>query len=369
MTDLETTGSHGRRRLHHPPNRLILGDNLCVLSHLLDDTSVAGKVRLIYIDPPFSTNQTFRGGNGNGRTATISAREEDTVAYEDKRKGADYLEFLRQRLLLLREILADNGSIYLHIDSRIGHYVKLVMDEVFGRDRFINDITRVKCNPKNFSRNGYGNIKDMILFYAKSKDFLWNEPREEMNEEEAIRLFPKTDRNGRRYTTTPLHAPGETKKGATGQPWKGMTPPPGRHWRTPPDELTKMDRMGLVEWSRTGNPRKKIYADEILQRGKKVQDVWELKDPPYPSYPTEKNMSVLQRIVGASSREGDLVLDSFAGSGTTLVAAELMERRWIGIDNSRTAIETAIKRLNTIPKLSEFVVFQPEGSSVWPPSN
>lgn len=265
---------------------------------------------------------------------------------------------MRRRLILLREILADDGSIYVHIDSKMGHYVKILMDEVFGEGRFINNITRVKCNPKNFPRKAYGNITDMILFYSKSEQYVWNDPREEMTEEDICRLFPKVDKDGGRYTTTPLHAPGETSNGPTGLPWKGIEPPRGRHWRYPPDELTKLDEQGLIEWSSTGNPRKKIYADKASEGGKKRQDIWYFKDPPYPSYPTEKNLEMLQMIVHASSDPGDIVLDCFAGSGTTLVAAEILGRRWIGIDNSEMAIKVARERLLSMSQVSAFAVLR-----------
>jgi adenine-specific DNA-methyltransferase len=249
---------------------------------------------------------------------------------------------------------------YLHIDYKIGHYVKILMDEIFGSSNFINDITRIKCNPKNFSRRGFGNVKDMILFYAKSKSFVWNEPRTEMNEEDIIRLFPKIDKEGRRYTTNPLHAPGETENGDTGKKWNGLFPPPGRHWRVPPKELSRLESLGLIEWSKTGNPRKKIFADDIFKRGKKLQDVWELKDPPYPTYPTEKNRDLLKRIINASSNVGDYVLDCFAGSGTTLIAAEELKRKWIGIDNSKSSIDIMIKRLRKIKNVTQFICYKCE---------
>ncbi|MDF2954921.1 MAG: Adenine specific DNA methylase Mod [Candidatus Alkanophagales archaeon MCA70_species_2] len=323
---LKEIKSYGNSRLDGWKNMLIFGDNFIALKLLLKNPQIKGEVRLIYIDPPFSTNQIFKAGNN--RTATISRSDEDLIAYKDTLSGAEYLEFLRERLILLKEILADNGSIYLHIDCKIGHYVKIIMDEIFGPDRFINDITRIKCNPKNFERKAYGNIKDMILFYSKTSKYVWNDPREELTEEDIKRLFPKIDSNGRRYTTTPLHAPGETKNGPTGQPWRGIKPPKGRHWRYPPEELERLDKMGLIEWSSTGNPRKKIYVDDVLAKGKKRQDVWELKDPPYPTYPTEKNLEMLKTIIEASSNPDDIVLDCFVGSGTTIVAAEKTGRRW-----------------------------------------
>ncbi|MGB9588935.1 MAG: DNA methyltransferase, partial [Armatimonadota bacterium] len=265
--------------------------------------------------------------------------------------------------ILLRELLANDGSIYVHIDWKMGHYVKILMDEVFGKERFINNITRVKCNPKNFPRQAYGNITDMVLFYSKTDRYVWNNPRQQTTEEDLRRLFPKIDKDGRRYTTTPLHAPGETKNGPTGLPWKGIKPPRGRHWRYPPEELTRLDEQGLIEWSSTGNPRKKIYADNAIEDGKKRQDIWYFKDPPYPSYPTEKNLEMLRMIVQASSNPDDIVLDCFAGSGTTLVAAEMHGRRWIGIDNSETAIKVACDRLLALPTVRAFTLFREHLSS------
>jgi adenine-specific DNA-methyltransferase len=316
-------------------NKLILGENRAVLKALLD--RYAGQVGLVYIDPHFRV--------GGDRANSVSSSRHDPVAYSDKLIGPAYLEFLHERLVLLRELLADTGSIYLHIDYKIGHYVKVLMDEVFGAENFRNDITRIKCNPKNFSRRGYGNIKDMILFYGKSDAATWREARRPLSDEQATRLFKKTDADGRRYTTVPLHAPGETAKGKTAKPWRGVLPPKGRHWRSAPDALDALDRQGFVEWSKTGVPRKKIYLDE--GGGQKVQDIWEFKDPQHPMYPTEKNLDMLKLIVDASSNEGDLVLDCFCGSGTTLVAAAALGRRWIGIDESEHAIATAQRRLRS----------------------
>ena len=323
------------------PNKLILGENRAVLKALLD--RYAGKVGLVYIDPPFATNAHFRVGGD--RANSVSSSRRDPIAYSDRLLGPAYLEFLRERLVLLRELLADNGSIYLHIDYKIGHYVKVLMDEVFGAENFRNDITRIKCNPKNFARKGYGNIKDMILFYGKSDAATWREARRPLSAEQAVRLFKKTDAEGRRYTTVPLHAPGETTRGETSKPWRGMAPPKGRHWRSAPDVLDQLDRQGLIEWSATGVPRKKIYLDE--GNGQKVQDIWEFKDPQHPNYPTEKNLDMLKLIVGASSTEGDLVLDCFCGSATTLIAAEELGRNWIGIDESEHAIAVAQRRLGS----------------------
>lgn len=358
MSPLKEVKKYGENWWDTWYNMLIFGDCLQSLKFLLNDPDIKGRVRLIYIDPPFATGQEFR--RGVERASTMSSSDEDEIAYVDRFTRAEYLKFLRERLILMREIMADDGSIYVHTDYKVGHYVKVLMDEIFGEEHFINDITRIKCNPKNFERKGYGNIKDMILFYSKTDDYIWNGSLQDYTPEQIERLFPKIDKDGRRYTTNPLHAPGETKNGATGRPWRGLLPPKGRHWRYPPEVLEELDRKGLIEWSKTGNPRKKIYADEYIKRKMKRQDIWEFKDPPYPSYPTEKNLDMLKVIIKASSNPNDIVLDVFCGSGTTLVASEELNRRWIGIDNSLVAVEVTLKRLRNLKNVRPFKLFSSE---------
>ncbi len=325
-------------------NLLIKGDNIEGLKFLLNEKGLKGKVDLIYIDPPFATNGNFT--ITNGRATTISNSSTGKIAYSDKLVGDEFIEYLRERLILLKELLSEQGSIYLHIDYKIGHYVKLMMDEVFGIANFRNDITRIKCNPKNFKRTGYGNIKDLILFYSKSEKPIWNEPKEPYSADDIKKLFSQKDKDGRAYTTVPIHAPGETQNGASSKPFKGILPPKGRHWRTDVETLEKWDREGLLEWSSRGNPRKKIYADE--RDGKRVQDIWEFKDPQYPSYPTEKNQGLLDLIIKTSSNEESIVLDCFCGSGTTLKSAHYLNRKWIGIDKSDLAIEVSKSKLDNI---------------------
>ncbi len=329
-------------------SRLIKGENLSVMKYLLYEKGLAEKIDLVYIDPPFSTNNIFT--ISKNKANTISRSNEDAIAYRDSLLGENYIEFLRERLILLRELLSNKGSIYVHIDYKIGHYVKVLMDEIFGKKNFLADITRIKCNPKNFERRSFGNIKDMILFYSKTGNHIWNEPKEELNEDDIKRLFKKVDKDGRRYTTIPLHAPGETKNGETGKIWNNISPPKGRHWRCSPSELDKLEKEGLIEWSKTGVPRKKIYADE--RSGKKIQDIWEFKDPQTPMYPTEKNLDLLKLIIISSSNQESIILDCFCGSGTTLIASEELGRKWIGIDNSEEAIKVAKERLSILSRES-----------------
>ncbi|MDR2704987.1 MAG: site-specific DNA-methyltransferase [Planctomycetaceae bacterium] len=324
-------------------NLLIQTDNIKGLNYLLEN-GFKGKIDLVYIDPPYAT-----GGNftiTNGRATTISNSKNGNIAYTDTLKGSDFIDFLRERLILIYELLSDHGSIYLHIDYKIGHYVKVIMDEVFGIENFRNDIARIKCNPKNFDRIGYGNIKDLILFYSKTSEPIWNEPRKKYSEKDLETLFPKKDKNGRRYTTVPIHAPGETENGKSSQPFKGILPPIGRHWRNDVETLEQWDKEGLIEWSSTGNPRKIMYADE--REGMRVQDIWEYKDPPYPQYPTEKNAEMLDLIVKTSSNENSIVMDCFCGSGTTPKAAQLNDRQWIAIDQSELAIKITKNKIDEI---------------------
>lgn len=337
---LETSNKIEKRKFNINELYLIKGDNFRVLSSMMEDYK--NKIDLIYIDPPYNTNRTFK--SSLNRNNTISSEYDGEIAYSDNLTQEEYFEFIRERLILLRELLSEEESIYLHIDYKIGHYIKIIMDEIFGPENFKNDISRIKSNPKNFGRKAYGNQKDMILFYAKNcNKNIFNNITIPLTNEEIIERFNKIDENGRRYTTVPVHAPGETKDGETGGLWKGMYPPKGRHWRYSPNKLTELDQNGLIEWSKTGNPRIKNFADE--HKGKKVQDIWEYKDPAYPVYPTEKNEDLLKFIIRQSSNKDYIVLDCFSGSGTTLKAASELDRRFIGIDNSDIAIETSKKKL------------------------
>ncbi|GAB3194795.1 adenine-specific DNA-methyltransferase [Pontibacter aydingkolensis] len=314
-------------------NNFYFGDNLKVLPLLLE--RYRGRVDLIYIDPPFGTGQNF-------------ADIDNDHAYSDKLVDKDFLEFIRVRLILLREFLSEQGSIYLHIDKKIGHYVKIIMDEVFGYKNFINDITRIKCNPKNFARNAYGNYSDMILFYAKNTEkVLWNDVKEPLSADKLKELFPKKHKIYGAYTTHPLHAPGETKDGDSGREWMGMMPPKGRHWRHSREELTKLEMQGLIEWSDKGNPRKMVFAKDHV--GSKVQDVWEFKDKgmSFVTYPTQKNHDLLKRIILNSSNPNSIVMDCFSGSGGTLTVAAELKRKWIGIDQSEKSLEVVQSNLQS----------------------
>jgi len=317
------------------PNRLYYGDNLTILASLLSEYK--RKVRLVYIDPPYATKSVFQSRSQND-------------AYADILEGAHYIEFIRERLVLLRELLAKDGSIYVHLDENMAFYVKVIMDEVFGSKNFKNWITRKKCNPKNYTRKTYGNVSDYIIFYTNSDEYVWNRSIEQWTDERAKKEYTYTEEGtGRKYKKVPIHAPG-IRNGATGKPWKGLKPPPGKHWQYIPKTLDEMDARGEICWSSNGNPRRKIYLDNT--EGVPVQDIWmDFKDAhnqniKITGYPTEKNPDLIKRIIEASSNPGDIVLDCFAGSGTTMDVAGQLGRNWIGIDNSPEAIATTLRRFH-----------------------
>ena len=319
-------------------NYLLRAENFTALSVILKYYS--GKIDLVYADPPFNTMQDFYISDSRANSvSSVKSRK----AYADKMPLEKFLSFIRERLILIHELLSERGSLYFHIDCKTGHYVKILLDEIFGAGNFMNDIARIKSNPKNFYRRAWGNERDMILFYVKKAGLnIWNDIKLPLSEAEILRLFPKIDANGRRYTTIPLHAPGETQ-GVTGQAWRNIPVPSGRHWRTDPANFDALDAHGLIEWSPSGNPRIKKYADE--HEGRKIQDVWTYKDPQNPIYPTEKNHDMLKLIIAQSSLPESIILDPFAGSGASLLCAHEMGRKFIGIDQSEEAVKVICERL------------------------
>jgi adenine-specific DNA-methyltransferase len=315
-------------------NKLFYGDNLQALLYLLNN-GYKGSVRLIYIDPPFATASNF-----------VNRNQEH--AYSDFLCGGEYVEFLRQRLIVMREILAEDGSIYLHLDGNMAFTMKLIMDEVFGEKNCRAFITRKKCSTKNYTKNAYGNISDYIMFYSKSANYVWNRPYEPWENDNIIEQYPYIDeKTGRRYKKVPVHAPG-IRNGETGKEWRGKLPPRGKHWQYTPDKLDELDVAGEIYWSPTGNPRRMVFCEP--EKGIPVQDIWlNYRDSINQAqmttgYPTEKNLDMLKMIVNASSNTGDIVLDCFAGGGTTLGAAFELGRRWIGADNSLESLRAILKR-------------------------
>ena len=340
----------GRYRASKMPkegeNRLYHADNLPALSALRNDAEISGRISLVYIDPPFGTSRQFESSE-NGH------------AYDDRTVGPAYIEQLRKRLVMIHDLLAECGSLYVHLDERMVFQAKLILDEIFGPKQLKNFITRRKSNPKNYTRKKYGNVSDHILFYTKSESYTWNRPITPWDQEAAKKEYPYTDESGRRYKKVPIHAPGE-RNGETGQAWRGKMPPQGKHWQYRPSTLEEMDQRGEIHWSPNGNPRRKVFLDTA--KGIPVQDIWtDMRDAfnqnhHVTGYPTEKNANLMKRIISASSNPGDIVMDCYCGSGTTLEQAALLNRRWIGIDSSEQAISVTIQRLNEgTKKMGDYV--------------
>jgi DNA modification methylase len=330
-------------------NKLVFGDNLQVLKTLLQmkergelvDSEGKPGATLIYIDPPFATQQEFRGPR-------------DEKAYQDKVAGAFFLEFLRKRLVFLRELLTASGTIYLHLDTRKVHYAKLLMDEVFGEQHFRNEIIWQRTTSHSDSQR-FGAVHETILAYGRSSAPIWKTMYVPYDQEFIDTYYKYEDGDGRLYWTGDITAAG-LRKGETGKPWRGVDPAKigkGRHWVRTPAELEELDAQGRIYWPKdAGIPKLKRYLDEMP--GLAVPDVW--TDIPSlgglgptsaerTGYPTQKPLKLVTRIVEASSRPGDIVLDAFLGSGTTAVAAEKLGRRWIGIDCGKLAIYTSQRQL------------------------
>jgi len=327
------------KELYHSntANKIYFGENFDVLSYLYHNLNYGGKINLVYIDPPFGTNSVFQTRN-------------QKMSYKDDLIGSHYIEFIRRRLVFLKELLASDGAIFVHLDNNMVFQIKLIMDEVFGSKNFRGFITRKKCSNKNYTKNTFGNISDYILFYSKNGKHKWSRSTETWSDEKIEKEYPCIDdKTGRRYKKVPIHAPG-VRNGETGKSWKGMFPPPGKHWQYTPDKLTELDSRGEIYWSSNGNPRRKVFFDE--DKGIPVQDIWlNFQDSlnqnvKITGYPTEKNPFLLERIVNAASDKGDIVLDCFAGSGSTLDVSNQLGRSYIGIDNSYEAITHIVKRFS-----------------------
>ena len=363
-------------------NKLYFGDNLDILRKHVPDESVD----LVYLDPPFNSNATynvlFKEASGEGSAAQIHAfddtwhwNEESERAYREvvtdgPKKLADllqamlsflgrndmmaYLTMMSQRMTELHRVLKPTGSIYLHCDPTASHYLKLLMDAVFGPTNFRNEIVWKRTTAHNDSRQGsqrFGRIHDVLLYYSKESAFTWNQQYQPYEQEYIDRYYKYVDSDGRRYWRDNLTAakPG----GDTRYEWNGRVPPPGRYWAYSKANMERMEAEGRIVYSSTGTPQFKRYLDEM--HGLSVQDIWSdirplgglgSKKEERLGYPTQKPEALLERIIQASSKEGDVVLDPFCGCGTAVAVAERLGRRWVGIDITHLAITLMKSRLS-----------------------
>ncbi|BDD88459.1 site-specific DNA-methyltransferase [Desulfofustis limnaeus] len=323
-------------------NRIYWGDNLQVMSHLLKD--YRGKVKLIYIDPPYDSKADYKKIiNIKGKQAINDYGSFEEKQYTDIWTNDEYLQYLYERLVIIRELLSNEGSIYVHLNHEKVHHVRCIMDELFGPSNFKNDIVWTR-GPGKSHPEYFGRIKDTILFYTKTNTYTWNKQYGPISDEYRA-TFNKVDARGP-YVTQPLHSGHPAKHVPI---WQGVKPPEGRGWAYKLETLDKFLEEERIEWSAEGVPRLKRYLDEV--EGAVIQDVW--ADIPavmsrsgnYLKYPTQKPEALLERIISASTNPGDIVFDSFMGSGTTQAAAMKMGRRFLGADINLGAIQTSTKRL------------------------
>ncbi len=352
-------------------NKLYFGDNLDILREHVADESVD----LIYLDPPFNSNATynvlFAEKSGEQSAAQITAFEdtwhwgyESEYAYEEVvRDGPQklsklleamrsflgqndmmaYLTMMAQRMVELHRVLKSTGSIYLHCDPTASHYLKVLMDSVFGASQFRNEIVWKRTTAHNDPKR-YGANIDIILYYSKSNKWTWN-PQHQPYKEEYKARYRFSDPDGRLWTDDNLTAKG-LSGGGYDYEYKGVR----SLWRVPLETMQRLDEEGRLHFTRAGGIRFKRYLDEM--KGRPLQALWDDIDAINSQarerlgYPTQKPEALLERIIQASSNEGDLVLDPFCGCGTAIAVAERLKRRWIGIDITHIAITLMRHRLH-----------------------
>ena len=380
-------------------NQLYFGDNLQVLRERIADASVD----LIYLDPPFNSKRDYnllfktpkaskaiKTGKGSSALTAEEPEADDgfgeaqITAFEDtwhwgrqaedefreilQHVNTDVAELMRAlrsflkendmmayltamciRLLELHRVLKPTGSLYLHCDPTASHYLKIVLDGVFGTERFCNEIVWKRTGAHSSAKR-FGPVHDVIMLYRKSNKFIWSDVRLEYNDGYLDKYYKYDDGNGRLYWRNSLTAAG-TRNGSSGKPWRGFNPgAAGSHWKFAIETLDQLDSDGKIYWPPGGGfPQIKRYRDEL--KGVSIGDVWEDIDKINPAgserlgYPTQKPIALLERIIQASSNEGDIVLDPFCGCGTAVHAAQKLKRRWIGIDITHLAVSLIERRL------------------------
>ena len=357
------------------PNNLYFGDNLDILRQHIADESVD----LIYLDPPFNSNATynvlFRERSGEESAAQITAFDdtwrwglESELAYQEviteqagkvgellaalrsflgQNDMMAYLTMMAQRMVELHRVLKPTGSIYLHCDPTASHYLKLLMDAIFGPANFRREIIWQRSRSHG-GASSYNSVHDTIFYYSKTEDANWNPQHQPYDQSYIKSHYNLVDEDGRRYQLVSAHGSGPGPARQFGD--RVIEPPPGRHWAWTQERINQLIADGRIVFTNTGMPRYKRYSDDTP--GRPLTDVW-TDIPPINSqarerlgYPTQKPEALLERIISASSNEGDVVLDPFCGCGTAVAAAERLNRRWIGIDITHLAITLIRHRLH-----------------------
>lgn len=367
-------------------NYLYYGDNLTILREHLGNESVD----LVYLDPPFNSNRNynvlFKDESGHEAEAQITAFEDswhwnataessyqELVTLGDVRVSAmigafrqfiganqmmAYLVMMTIRLVELHRVLKPTGSLYLHCDPTASHYLKIILDTIFGAQNFKNEIIWRRTTVHNDAKQGakhFGRVHDILFFYAKSNAHIFSPVYIPYKTTYTDSTYNKVDENGRRFKASDLSAakPG----GDTSYLWKGISPPSGRFWAYSKENMEQFDAEGRIYYSQTGKPYLKHYLDEMA--GVSVQSIWDDIQPvggqtsERLGYPTQKPLALLERIIQASSRPGDVVLDPFCGCGTAICAAQKLGRPWIGIDITHLSIALQKYRLKDMFGLVE----------------
>lgn len=351
LFDLDARG----RQLRGWTNKLIWGDNKLILSSLKngplrDEIERQGGIKLIYIDPPFDVGADFSMDIPIGDdTFTKRPNILEEIAYRDTwGKGADsFIAMIYERLILMRDLLAEDGSIYVHCDWRVNGFLRLLLDEVFGPANFMNSITWQKIRTTKTQSIGFGNVSDNIFLYSKSASPFFKNQYTNFDPNYIKSHYKEDPQTGRLYRTVSMVQKGQ----GPARNFGGLIlePPPGRHWIWSQERIDEALVEGRIKLTKNGRPEKVQYLDEM--EGDIVADLW---DDIYPinsqalealGYPTQKPINLLQRIINASSAEGDLVADFFCGSGTTAAVAEKLGRKWIATDLGKFAVHTTRKRL------------------------
>ena len=360
------------------PNTLYYGDNLDILRQYVPDESVD----LIYLDPPFNSNASynvlFKEQSGEGSPAQIKAftdtwkwtQESERVFEQEiimnpttppnvkdmitafrefigRNTMMAYLVMMTPRLVELRRVLKSTGSIYLHCDPNASHYLKLLLDAVFGSANFRSEIVWRRANAKGQAFKGYPHNHDTLLYYSRSDEFKWNRPFRPHDPTYVKQFYRFTEpETGRRYRLGDLTNPNPNRPNLTYE-WNGHM----RVWRWTKERMQEAHESGLIHYSSTGLASQKRYLDEM--QGNPVDTIWEDVRPIQAQakerlgYPTQKPQALLERIIEASSNEGDVVFDPFCGCGTAVAAAEKLKRQWIGVDVTHLAVALMKSRLKT----------------------
>lgn len=341
------------------------GDNLGFLRDVESDS-----VQLVYMDPPFASGRDYKAVMRSKRAGGSELVDAFTDvwkagdAYEEAgslelrtmmralatvlpRPIVSYLRMMTPRIVEAARVLEPRGALYLHCDASASHYLKLVLDLVFGPENFRNEIVWRRTHAHSGSRR-FGPVHDVIFFYTKTRHYVWNQPYSPYSRDYLEKYYTNKDERGR-YQLITCTGPGDRVGTRAHYEWRGKFPPPGRHWAWQVEKMRELDEAGLLVHSATGVPRRKRYESEAP--GVPVQDVWsdigrlDAHSVERVGYDTQKPVSLLNRIISASTEPGATILDPFVGSGTTAVAAELLGRGWMVSDRSLLAASLTLSRV------------------------